>query len=252
MASQTNSTSVEITYLDFQGIRRDRQTNNVTKTYNCLINDKRDEFYKLINIKIYEEHKKKYGYTDDYIFEKCKTCDVAASSLCELVSKKASRQGNKDETLQIKTCNDLCKKKQIDISINSLSNKALRPTKDGQIVSKIEMKDKSISKDLCLKSFDAEISGKINGFVCAKVCYGSGGHQDNVFEEMDTFCEWWKKYKFNTNEILVILIDTDLEKKQLRLKKKFDGINNIKIFNHIDFQQYLLHLLTFQMPIFTA
>ena len=95
---------------------------------------------------------------------------------------------------------------------------------------------------MCLKSFDAEISGKINGFVCAKVCYGSGGHQDNVFEEMDTVCEWWKKYKFNTNEILVILIDTDLEKKQLRLKEKFIDIDNIKIFNHIEFQHHLLLL----------
>lgn len=240
MASQTNSTSVEITRLDFQGIRSDRQTNNVTKTYNCLINDKRDEFYNLINTKKYENYKKIYGYTDDDIFRECRKSNVAATSICNLVSKNASRQGNKDEELQITTCNDLCKKKQIDISINSLSNKGPRPTKDGQILSNKEIRDKSISKDSCLKSFDAKISGKINGFVCAKVCYGSGGHQDNVFEEMDTYCEWWKKYKFNTNEILVILIDTDLERKQLRLKEKFDGINNIKIFNHIDFQQYLL------------
>ena len=238
MASQTNSTSVEITRLDFQGIRRYRQTNNEHKTFDCLINDKRTELLEYINCKIFGEIKN--DYTEDHILKKCSEDHEYADILSRLISKKTSRQGNKDEELQITTCNDLCKKKQIDISINSLSNTALRPTKDGQIVSNKEMKDKSISKDSCLKSFDAEISGKINGFVCAKVCYGSGGHQDNVFEEMDAQCEWWKKYKFNTNEILVILIDTDLTKKQSRLKEKFDGINNIKIFNHIEFQQYLL------------
>lgn len=34
----------------------------------------------------------------------------------------------------------------------------------------------------------------------------------------------------------------DLEKKQLRLKEKFIDIDNIKIFNHIEFQHYLLLL----------
>lgn len=240
MASQTDSTSDEITYLDFQHIRKDRQSHNINNTRDCLINNQRNEINKYINCNRLEEIKNIYGYTDDELFIESSKNKMFANILSYGIAKNASRQGNKDEKLQIITCDDLCKKKQIDISINLLQNTAVRPTKDGQIVSNKEMKDKSISKDLCLKSFDAEISGKINGFVCAKVCYGSGGHQDNVFEEMDIVCEWWKEYKFNTNEILVILIDTDLEKKQLRLKEKFDGINNIKIFNHIDFQQYLL------------
>lgn len=242
MASQTESTSVEITYLNFQHIRKDRQNHNVDKAYDCLINNNKNELFKIINKTKYEEHNTKYDYNDNIIFKKCADDPMFAHLLSEFISKNASRQGNKDETLQITTCNDLCKKKQNDISINLLPNKARRSTKDGQILSNIEIKHKSIPKDLCLKSFDAEISGKINGFVCAKVCYGSGGHQDNVFEEMDTVCEWWKKYKFNTNEILVILIDTDLEKKQLRLKEKFIDIDNIKIFNHIEFQHYLLLL----------
>lgn len=242
MASQTDSISVEIKDLDFQRRRKDRQNHNVDKTYDCLINNKRIEVLEHINCKTFEEIKNIDNYTDDDIFKKCADDPMFAHILSRYISKNASRQGNKDETSQIATCNDLCKKKQNDISINLLPNKALRPTKDGQIVSNIEIKHKSIPKDLCLKSFDAEISGKINGFVCAKVCYGSGGHQDNVFEEMDTVCEWWKKYKFNTNEILVILIDTDLEKKQLRLKEKFIDIDNIKIFNHIEFQHHLLLL----------
>ena len=71
---------------------------------------------------------------------------------------------------------------------------------------------------------------------------GSGGHQDNVFEEMDTMCNWWKEFKKkeNTDDILVILIDTDLTSKFNRLKNKYSDIANIKVCNHIGLQQYII------------
>ena len=58
---------------------------------------------------------------------------------------------------------------------------------------------------------------------------------------MDTLSEWWKKYKYDSEEILIILIDTDLIKKYTILKEKFKNINNLKIFNHIEFQHYMIN-----------
>ena len=80
----------------------------------------------------------------------------------------------------------------------------------------------------------------MNGYITAKVAYGSGGHQDNVFEEMDTISEWWSKYNTETDEVLIVLVDTDLQTKLNRLIEKYDHVKNIMIFNHIQFQQYMI------------
>jgi len=237
MLSQTNSSSntLKPIQIDFEDERNKRHDNTIFNTYTCLINHKINELPKYINKKKWETYKKKYNYTDDKIFNECDKSNMLARIISEYISKITSRQCIKDEQIQLAICNNMCKKLQNGIYINK-PNTSLRPTKNGQIVSEEK------KTNLCLKSFDAQITGNLNGFVCAKICYGSGGHQDNVFEEMDTVCEWWKKYKFNTNKILVILIDTDLKKKKLNLTKKYIDINNIKIFNHVEFQQYLIDI----------
>lgn len=102
------------------------------------------------------------------------------------------------------------------------------------------MKQKNITKDKCLKSFDAKITGKINGWLSAKITFGNGGHQDNVFEEEDTLCLWWKKYYKNKEDKLVILIDTNLEKEFITLKNKYKICKNIIITNHFEFQNYMI------------
>jgi hypothetical protein len=93
--------------------------------------------------------------------------------------------------------------------------------------------------DCCLKSFDAKITGKINGFISAKVVYGSGGHQDNAFEEMDTLSHWWTRYKSDSVDFLIILIGTDLTTK-FAILKKYDDTKNVKIFDHVEFQRYMI------------
>lgn len=98
------------------------------------------------------------------------------------------------------------------------------------------MKNKQIPKDCCLKSFDGKILGKLNRYITCKVTYSSGGHQNNVFEEMDTLAEWWKTYRSETKEVLIILIDTDVIKKFIMIKDKYSNIRNIMVFNHIEFQ----------------
>jgi len=56
------------------------------------------------------------------------------------------------------------------IIIKKLNVNDYRPTKDGNIISLHEMKNKDIKKDMCLKSFDGIIEGKIKGWIFCKSC----------------------------------------------------------------------------------
>jgi hypothetical protein len=109
-----------------------------------------------------------------------------------------------------------------------------------RLITKIEMKKENIQIDKCLKSFDAQITGKLNGYISAKVSFGSGGHQDNVFYELDTIANWWSLYKREAQEVLVLLFDTDLTNKFNILVEKYKYFNNIHIFNHYSFQEFII------------
>ena len=223
---------------NFKDIRKVRQNINNKIVYESLREGNLERLYEIINHKEYNRTLEDLELTEEVFVSKCKDDDLFARLASRNISKNASRQGSKDETEQIRTCNLTAEK--CGVSIENLTTTGLRPTKDGSIVSKLEMKNKGITMDCCLKSFDANISGKINGFISAKVSYGSGGHQDNVFEELDTLSEWWKKYKSESEELLVILIDTDLINKFTTIKEKYRSVNNLKVFNHIEFQQYMI------------
>ena len=224
---------------NFKDIRLVRQTNNNKIVYESLQESDIKTLYKNINPKEYKRTLEDLQLTEEDFLSKCKDDNLFAKLASRTISKNASRQGSKDEIEQLRTCNITSQK--CGVSIKNLTVTEVRPTKDGYIVSNDEMKIKQIQKDCCLKSFDAKISGKISGFIAAKVAYGSGGHQDNVFEEMDILAEWWKKYKSESEEILIILIDTDLIKKYTTLKEKFSNINNVMVFNHIEFQEYVIN-----------
>ena len=224
--------------INFKELRNVRQQNNNKIVYYSIKTNDIKTFNENINNKEFIRTLYDLDFTKEEFFKKCIDDDKFCIAISRLISKNASRQGSKDETEQLRTCN--ITSKQYGINITNLTATELRPTKNGEIISKKEMIDNSILKDSCLKSFDGKITGKMNGFIAAKVSYGSGGHQDNVFEEMDTLAEWWKTYKCNTNEILIILIDTDLLHKMIRLKEKYRYVNNIMIFNHIELQQYII------------
>ena len=67
----------------------------------------------------------------------------------------------------------------------------------------------------------------------------NGGHQDNVFEELYTFCEWIIKYSKNDDKY-IILLDTNLIEKSNGLKKKYNEYKNIIIGNHVEIQKYFI------------
>ena len=92
-------------------------------------------------------------------------------------------------------------------------------SKEGKILEPKDMKEKNIKKDQCHKSFDGRIEGKLKGTIAAKVVYNNGGHQDNVFHEMDDLANCWEKHVKEPENKLVILIDTDLQDQFERLRE---------------------------------
>jgi hypothetical protein len=224
---------------NFKNIRSERQDSNNSKVRESIKTNDKKLFNKSINTKAFSRVIKELKMNEEQIFEKCNEDDTFCKLLSMNISKKSSRQGSKDETEQLKTCNLTSQK--CGVNIQNLSATAFRPTKKGKIISQTEMKDQKISKDECFKSFDGVISGRMIGYITAKVAFGSGGHQDNVFEEMDAIAEWWGKFKAGSTDLLVLLIDTDLLDKFSRIKKKYQNIKNILVFSHIDLQEYIIN-----------
>ena len=225
-------------YLDFADMRKKRQHFNNQAVINAIMNENDDEFINSINEKELERTLIDLDVSKEELLSKCKSDIMFCKLLARNISKNASRQGVKDECIQIETCDKAAQ--MVNIKIVNLPNNKIRPTKSGDIVSKKEMKELDIDKNTCLKSFDAEITGQMTGYISAKVALGSGGHQDNVFEEEDTLAAWWSTYKSGKSEFMVLLIDTDLTIQFEKLKKKYEAFKNILITNHYDFQKYLI------------
>lgn len=224
--------------IDFKNRRENRQNSNYEIVYNSLYKNNKKIFFTNINKNQLERLLLFLKITEEQLFEKCQKDDLFCKTTSMLISKNATRQSSRDENEQLTICNTTLQKYGIEITI--LSSTELRPSKDGKILSKNDMKTKCIQKDECLKSFDGKISGKINGFISSKISFGKGGHQDNVFIEQDNYASWWTKYKNNSNDILVLLIDTDLEKQFERLKLKYIDIKNILVCSHIEFQEHII------------
>ena len=88
-----------------------------------------------------------------------------------------------------------------------------------------------------MKSLDGVISGEKTGYIFAKIVFGEGGHQDNVFHEAAQFGDWANEYG-DKDKVYVLLIDTNLDKKYNLLKEKYDS-DNVWVVNHIELQERL-------------
>ena len=173
--------------------------------------------------------------TREYLYEKCKGDYDSALTLAQGCTILASRQGSKDESFVLDEINKVSK--GFGIYVRSLNNQDLRPTKDGRILNKEEFKKSGLSKLDCLKSIDGTINGNVEGYIFAKIVFGEGGHQDNVFHEAAQFGDWAKQFG-KEDKIYVLLVDTDLKKKYNELKEKYDS-DNVWVVNHTEFQQRL-------------
>lgn len=234
-----NQCCIQPTLIDFKNSRIERQKINDELTTSAIIRKDMLWLTNKTNVNIQEVQRiERYtGKSLEQIVNEINGNNTMAIILSGRISKNASRQGKTDETLQVNICNQVAK--SYGITITKLKSNAYRPTKTGQIVSYKQFK-KHYRSDQCLKSFDARITGQLNGWIFLKVVNGSGGHQDNVFEEADTLCEWVCNYRKNIEELYVILIDTDQHTKFDILKKKYGDVENILIVNHYMFQEYLI------------
>jgi hypothetical protein len=220
--------------LNFQNYREERQRLNDILAFESI---QKKDLKNHINIKAWQRVKNRLNMSNDELLEKCHYDMDFAKVVSMQISINASRQCTKDEETQILTCNITSSK--YGINITKLNTTDFRPTKTGCIITNIELHAHNILKADCLKSFDAKITGIKNGWVFAKVVFGSGGHQDNVFEEIHTFCEWIIHYG-EKNDLFIILIDTNLTAKIEEVYKKYGNIENIKIGNHVEIQQYFI------------
>ena len=226
--------------INFKNARSLRQESNNNKVFNSITYNQKDNFRKNINTNELDRTLKYLQLDFDSFWEKCRKDHLFAKLVSASLSKLASRQGAVDEKLQIETVGFVGEK--LGVKITKLNNNGIRPFKNSSdLITPDKIKKKEVKKDECLKSFDGEISGdKLKGFISAKVALGGGGHQDNVFEEQDRFAEWWEKYKRESSEILVLLIDTDLEGKFEAINVKYKNVENILVVDHFQFQKYLI------------
>jgi hypothetical protein len=221
-------------YIDFKNIRIERQKYNNELIFKLIKEENIDELIKIINKNELDRVLEETNLNIIELISLCKSNDIMNKILSGRISKNSSRQGNIDELIQINTIKDFSI--NYNILIEKLNIIDYIPMEDGSIISK---QFKRNIKDKTLKSFDAKISGVINGFMFAKIVYGNGGHQDNVFEEANNLCEWIVKFHKNNNLIFVLIIDTDLITKFNKLKDYYKDIENILITNHYDFQNYI-------------
>ena len=226
--------------LNCKALREMRQNENNMKVLLALLDETITEkkLKSISNEKEIDRTLYDLGFTFDQFTNECRTSRSFAVVSARLISMDASRQGAKDEDIILQTCNNISK--LIGINIANLPNTDARPTKDGKILSKEEYKKSGCKKNDCLKSFDGRISGKISGWIFAKITITNGGHQDNVFEEAHVMGDWIDKYG-KPEELYVLLIDTDLTLQFNELKQKFHK-NNVLVVNHVEFQQYLINV----------
>ena len=223
---------------DFKLMRKDRQLYNNTELYTIIKDNDKVRFHQKCNNKALLRYIKFLEISFEDIWNRCLIDDIFCKSTVMYVAKSATRQGGKDEKEQLKTCNETSKK--LGINIEKLSSTAIRATKNGKIITQKQMKELNIEKHECLKSFDAKITGKMKGYISAKITFTNGGHQDNVFEELDAMANWWNIFKNESEEYLILLIDTDLTSQVQNLNKKYEHCHNIKVFNHYEFQNYII------------
>lgn len=152
-----------------------------------------------------------YNNLDEMIKDKNNHEEIIIKISALYIAKNASRQGTKDENLQLENINKLQ-----EHNITIIKDGKQKPIKGGGI-------RKSGKKQVDeLKSIDFVIKYKTDeiGYITAKVTSGGGGHQDNVLDEITQFCDWSLIQHQNDKQPKVYVV-------------LYDCINTSKLFDNI-------------------
>jgi hypothetical protein len=151
------------------------------------------------------------------------------------IAKNASRQGTKDENIQLENINILQK---FDIIIEK--DGKYKPIKGGGI----RKSDKKQIDELKSIDFVIKYKKKIIGYITAKTTSGRGGHQDNVLDEIKQFCEWSLIQIQNNNKIYIVLYDNQNISKLFNDIKKKDKTKNLIFTDTKNFKDDFLSYFT--------
>ena len=154
-----------------------------------VLNQLADNLYKgvsddsLINLKALKRFTAFKDCSKDELFRDCYYNKSLADAVAFVICKNTQRQGVKDEAAVFNY-------------INKNSN---------HTITNLGVNDKRY--DGIVKSVDGLISGKYVGDIFAKIVVGRGGHQDNVWTELNSIAETVKH--FPKDRVYCLLVDTD-------------------------------------------
>ena len=129
--------------LDCQNIRKERQTYNNRLVFDAIKNKDEKRLKKVCNNNELGRVLEESDITLEKLLEEASKNDLMNKILSGRISKNATRQGSLDEHIQINTCSEIAQ--QLNVKIKILPNDKIRPTKEGKIITKKEMKKKEIS-----------------------------------------------------------------------------------------------------------
>jgi hypothetical protein len=181
--------------------RQSRQDTNNKVAYDTIKNKKINPNNKNINKEALNRLLAYTNYND--LSELIKDKNNSENNIMLLISlyiaKNASRQGTKDECLQLENINVLQ-----EYNVIIVKDGKLRPIKTGGFSKSGKHINTLKSIDFIIKHNKEDI-----GYITAKVTSGGGGHQDNVLDEIIQFCEWTKIQLINNcNIVYVVLYDS--------------------------------------------
>ena len=163
--------------------RNERQEHNNKLAYDAIKSSPQNPNENHINEKALDRLLTYINYNnlDEIIKDKNNHEEMLIKISSLYIAKNASRQGGKDEDLQLENINKLQ-----EYNITILKDGKQKPIKGGGIrKSKKKQTDELKSIDFVIKYKTEEI-----GYITAKVTSGGGGHQDNVLDEITQFCDW--------------------------------------------------------------
>lgn len=212
-----------------------RQENNNYKALQVIYGNE-----KVLNTNINTEELKRVcsqtNLSQENLFLECKNNKILAEVLAGRIAVNATRQGKIDEATIINGIGRFMKDHGYDVkSLPVSGDGSISPIKSGGLIYG-KIKDKDKRKD-CLKTLDGQITGKIDGFISAKVCIDSGGHQDNVKVEIIEFINWARNE--SKDKIYVVLLDGN---STVEYQKYIENTPNIWVVDHVAFQDKLINL----------